>query len=161
MERGADHNIFMKVLNLCCSNAHRFEGWFGSEPDFRAQSDSGLVTCPICDDKTITRLPSAPRLNVSKQRDVGSAPRGPAEVAPGDQQTEAQGRWLRAMRHILSNTEDVGDRFPEEARRIHYGETANRGIRGQATREDADALSEEGIDVVSVSLPAPLKGPLQ
>ena len=68
---------------------------------------------------------------------------------------------MRAVRHILSNTEDVGDRFPEEARRIHYGETANRGIRGLATREDADALTEEGIDVMSVALPAPLKGPLQ
>ena len=151
----------MKVLNLCCSNDHRFEGWFGSELDFRAQSDSGLVTCPICDDKTITRLPSAPRLNMSKQRETSSAPPDSSQVSQGDSHTEAQGRWLRAVRHILSNTEDVGDRFPEEARRIHYGETANRGIRGQATREDANALSEEGIDVVSVALPAPLKGSLQ
>ena len=151
----------MKVLNLCCSKDHRFEGWFGSELDFRAQSDSGLVTCPICDDKTITRLPSAPRLNMSKQREAVSAPPDSAQVSQGDSQTEAQGRWLRAVRHILSNTEDVGDRFPEEARRIHYGETANRGIRGQATREDADALTEEGIDVMSVALPSPLKGPLQ
>ena len=151
----------MKVFNLCCSNDHRFEGWFGSETDFRTQSDSGLVTCPICDDKTITRLPSAPRLNVSKHREVAGAPPGAGHVSQGDSQTEAQGQWLRAMRHILSNTEDVGDRFPEEARRIHYGETANRGIRGQATREDANALTEEGIDVVSVALPSPLKGPLQ
>ena len=151
----------MKVLNLCCSNDHRFEGWFGSELDFRAQSDAGLVTCPICDDKSISRLPSAPRLNVSKQRKVVAPPPGSARASPSDLQTEAQGQWLRAMRHILSNTEDVGDRFPEEARRIHYGEAANRGIRGQATREDAHALSEEGIDVVSVALPAPLKGPLQ
>jgi hypothetical protein len=62
---------------------------------------------------------------------------------------------------MLRKTEDVGDRFPEEARRIHYGEAQERGIRGQATREDADALREEGIEVVSVAVPEPLKGSMQ
>ena len=65
------------------------------------------------------------------------------------------------MRRMLANTEDVGERFPEEARRIHYGEVEERGIRGQASREDADALREEGIDVVALALPVALKGPVQ
>ena len=146
----------MKVLNLRCAHDHRFEGWFASDDDFLSQRERGLLACPLCDDKTIGRLPSAPRLNVSKQR--GDAPATPpAELA----QTRIQRQWLRAVREMLNNTEDVGDRFPEEARRIHYGETQERGIRGRASPEDADALREEGIEVVALSLPEPLKGPLQ
>ena len=146
----------MKVLNLRCAHDHRFEGWFASDDDFVLQGERGLVACPLCDDKAIARLPSAPRLNVSTQR--GDAPPPPpAEIA----QARAQGHWLRAMRDVLNRTEDVGDRFPEEARRIHYGETKERGIRGRATAEDADALREEGIEVVAVPVPEPLKGPVQ
>ena len=147
----------MKVLNLRCAHDHRFEGWFASDEDFLSQGERALVACPLCDDKAITRLPSAPRLNVSTQRGDGAAPPAPAEIA----QARAQGRWLRAIRDVINSTEDVGDRFPEEARRIHYGETKERGIRGQASAEDADALREEGIEVVSVPVPEPLKGSLQ
>ena len=147
----------MKVLNLRCAHDHRFEGWFASEQDFVAQGEQGLVACPLCDDKTITRLPSAPRLNVSTQRGDAPAPPATGEIA----QARAQGRWLRAAREMIARTEDVGDRFPEEARRIHYGEAQERGIRGRATREDADALRDEGIEVVAVALPEPLKNPLQ
>ncbi|MEO5696800.1 MAG: DUF1178 family protein [Burkholderiaceae bacterium] len=146
----------MKVLNLRCTRDHVFEGWFASELDFHSQSDRGLLACPLCDDKTISRLPSAPRLNVSKQRDDSPALRA-AEIS----RARAQGEWMRSMREMMRKTEDVGDRFPEEARRIHYGEAQDRGIRGQATRADADALRDEGIEVVTVSLPEPLKGPLQ
>jgi hypothetical protein len=146
----------MKVLNLRCAHDHRFEGWFASDDDFVSQGERGLVTCPICDDKTISRLPSAPRLHVSKQR-AEAAPRAGADVA----QSRAQSQWLRAVREMIRTTEDVGDRFPEEARRIHYGETQERGIRGHASREDADALREEGIEIVSVAIPETLKGPLQ
>ena len=147
----------MKVLNLRCAHDHRFEGWFASDDDFLSQSERGLVACPLCDDKRIERLPSAPRLNVSTLRGEASAPPPAAEIA----QARAQGRWLRAVRDMINSTEDVGDRFPEEARRIHYGEARERGIRGCATREDADALRDEGIEVVAVSVPAPLKGTVQ
>lgn len=145
----------MKVLNLRCSNDHRFEGWFASDDDFQSQGERGLVTCPMCDDKAIARLPSAPRLNMTKQREA--TPTGTSMPV----QSQIQAHWLRAVRHMMANTEDVGDRFPEEARRIHYGETEERGIRGRASREDADALREEGIDVVAVPVPEPLKGPVQ
>ena len=147
----------MKGLNLRCSNDHRFEGWFASDDDFHSQGERGLVTCPMCNDTSIFRLPSAPRLNVSKQREVA-----PAETsAQVPMQAQMQAHWLRAVRHMMKNTEDVGDRFPEEARRIHYGETQERGIRGRASAEDAHALREEGIEVVAVALPEPLKGPVQ
>ncbi|HZT54818.1 MAG TPA: DUF1178 family protein [Burkholderiaceae bacterium] len=147
----------MKVLNLRCAHDHRFEGWFASDEDFSAQEQRGLIACPLCNDKAIARLPSAPRLNVSTQRGDASAPPGPAEQA----HDRAQGRWLRAMRDMLGSTEDVGDRFPEEARRIHYGETPARGIRGHASAQDADALRDEGIEVVAVPMPGLLEGPLQ
>ncbi len=147
----------MKVLNLRCARDHRFEGWFASDEDFASQGERGLIACPLCDDKTIVRLPSAPRLNVSTPR--GDAPAAPAagEIALA----RAQGRWLRALRDMIASTEDVGDRFPEEARRIHYGEAQERGIRGRATPEDADALRDEGIEVVAVAVPEPLKNPVQ
>ena len=147
----------MKVLSLRCANDHRFEGWFASDEDYQAQRDTERLGCPICDDKTIARLPSAPRLNVSTSRGDATQPPGAAEIA----QARAQGRWLRAVREVMNQTEDVGDRFPEEARRIHYGEAKERGIRGRATPQAADELREEGIDVVGLPLPEPLKGSLQ
>jgi hypothetical protein len=155
----------MKVLNLRCAHDHRFEGWFASDVDFSSQRERSLVACPMCDDKTISQLPSAPRLNVSKQRHARTTPaptasEGGGSVAMGSQ-VRMQAQWLRAVREVISNTEDVGDRFPEEARRIHYGETPERGIRGRASREDAEALRDEGIEVVAVPLPESMKGPVQ
>ena len=100
------------------------------------------------------RRPTAPRVRASaRRRDEGAA-------APGTG-NELQGAWLQAVRHMMASTEDVGARFPEEARRMHYGETATRGIRGQASREDADALRDEGIEVMALPVPAALKGPVQ
>ena len=146
----------MKVLNLRCTHDHRFEGWFSSDADFVAQDERGLIACPLCDDKAISRWPSAPRLNVSTQR-------GEPEVRPAAEVTEvnAQRRWLKAVREMMDKTEDVGDRFPEEARRIHYGEAQDRGIRGRASSEDAEALRDEGIEIVSLPVPVPLKGTIQ
>jgi hypothetical protein len=155
----------MKVLSLRCAHDHRFEGWFASDADFMSQRERSLVACPMCDDTTIGQLPSAPRLNVSKQRharaaEVATGNEGGESVAMGAQ-VRMQAQWLRAVRQVLSNTEDVGDRFPEEARRIHYGETQERGIRGRASREDAEMLRDEGIEVVALPLPESMKGPVQ
>ena len=143
----------MKVLDLRCGHDHRFEGWFDSEDDFLSQDRRGLVTCPVCADDQVTRLPSAPRLNVSNLRGE------PETAAVPDAQTAMQTQWMRAVRHLMDQTEDVGERFPEEARRIHYGEIEQRGIRGQASREETQALLEEGISVLP--LPPALKGPIQ
>jgi len=156
----------MKVLNLRCGQQHAYEGWFASEEDFVAQQGNGAVSCPLCGDTDTTRLPSAPRLRVSR----GEAARMPApheDAAPEPARTAAiaevtlQSQWLRAVRHVLASTEDVGERFPEEARRIHYGEVEERNIRGRASREEAEALREEGIEVTTLPLPAALKGPVQ
>jgi hypothetical protein len=84
-----------------------------------------------------------------------------AKAAPSAEAMTMQAMWLQAVKHVMANTDDVGARFAEEARRIHYGETEERAIRGQATREDAEALKEEGIDIVSLPVPAAAKGTIQ
>lgn len=148
----------MKVLNLRCANGHGFEGWFASEDDFLDQNGRGLLECPLCADKVVTRLPSAPRLNLSGAREP--APTEP-RPAPPAQPADVQAAWLQAVRRLVAETEDVGERFPEEARRIHYGEVPQRGIRGQATPEQREALREEGIETYALPLPPALKGPVQ
>jgi hypothetical protein len=143
----------MKVLNLCCPHDHRFEGWFASEAEFVSQSERALVECPLCGDTKVTRLPSAPRLN------LGSGTRN--ETQPVTQSPDLQNIWMQAMRRVIENTEDVGERFPEEARRIHYGEMPERGIRGRASTDETQALREEGIEVTPLPIPPVLKGPVQ
>lgn len=161
----------MKVLDLRCAHGHGFEGWFASEDDFLSQNGRGLVECPMCADRVITRMPSAPRLNLGTGRgDPVPAPTAPVTAAathpaegerPPAQSPDLQAMWMAAVRHAIANTDDVGPRFAEEARRIHYGETEARGIRGQATPQERQALQEEGIEVMSLPMPAALKGPVQ
>ncbi len=159
----------MKVLNLQCSHQHAFEGWFASEDDFQGQLARGLVTCPLCADPDIQKMPSAPRLNlsattcapsVSREVSVPVADSGSQQVvAPGGQAGQAE--FLRALRHVLANTEDVGGRFADEARAMHYGDAEQRSIRGQASRAEAIELIEEGIEVMPLPLPAAVKETLQ
>ncbi|WP_137896016.1 DUF1178 family protein [Ramlibacter sp. 2FC] len=150
----------MKVLNLQCVHQHGFEGWFASEDDFRSQLARQLVACPVCGDTAVAKLPSAPRLNLGAT--AGAAEVGaPAQAEPDPKVAARQAAWLKMVRHVMANTEDVGEKFAEEARRIHYGETEERNIRGQASREDTEALLDEGIAVLPLPVPAGLKGPLQ
>ena len=152
----------MKVLDLRCANGHGFEGWFASEDDYKSQTGRGLVECPLCADHVINRLPSAPRLNLSGAREPQPAPAAKPAVHPvSPQPADLQAMWLQTVRHLMANTEDVGDRFADEARRIHYGETPQRGIRGQTSDDERQALSDEGIEVMSIPVPAALKGPVQ
>jgi len=195
----------MKVWNLRCGQGHGFEGWFGSEADYQSQVERGLLSCPLCGDLQVQRLPSAPRLNLSGARDRQEAssgaqqparsgaaavasgrdrpsapPDGPHHATPGrpgtpqpgatqpgnltppnfDAMSEAlQTRLLEAVREVLAKTEDVGEQFADEARRIHYGDAEERGIRGQATAEQRAELADEGIDVFTLPVPDGLKGP--
>lgn len=166
----------MKVLDLRCAHGHGFEGWFASEHDYQQQLADGRLECPICGDRLIDKRPSAPRLNLSGAREpiaTTPPPKGtaaalaaspvpqPPAAADGPPPAALQALWLQAVQHVLKNTEDVGERFPEEARRIHYGETEQRGIRGLASPEERAALADEGIEVAALPLPAGLKGPVQ
>ena len=146
----------MKVLNLQCSHHHAFEGWFASEDDFQGQLARGLVECPLCADVQVSKLPSAPRLNLG-----ASAPQESKQEVMATPDIEMQAAWMKMVRHVMANTEDVGEKFAEEARRIHYGEADERGIRGKASREDTEALLEEGIEVMPLPIPAGLDGPVQ
>ena len=173
----------MKVLDLQCSQGHSFEGWFGSQDDYDSQRSRGLVTCPVCNDSEIVKMLSAPRLNLghgvapsatpvadtapsSASASAVPAPQGesPASadlaLAP-DTLQQMHVAMMNMVRHVMANTEDVGSRFAEEARKIHYGECEERNIRGQATREETEALLDEGIDVMALPVPENLKGPLQ
>jgi hypothetical protein len=149
----------MKVLNLRCAHGHGFEGWFASNEAFDSQLASGLVECPVCGDTAIVKLLSAPRLNLGNAKAPEAAAPTAASNVPAELSPEA--RWMRAVREVLAKTEDVGDRFADEARKMHYGEAQERGIRGQATPEQTEALLDEGIPVMALPIPAALKETLQ
>lgn len=147
----------MKVFNLGCTQDHHFEGWFGSADDYASQLARGLIECPVCGDTSIRKLPAAPRLNLSSSQ-AESALAAPASPTP----EQLQALWLRMARHIRENTVDVGDRFAEEARRIHYEQPPQaQGIRGVASREEAAELADEGIEVFSFPMPKASNEPLQ
>ena len=157
----------MKVLNLQCQHHHVFEGWFSSEDDYQSQRERDLVECPVCGDITVHKMLSAPRLNLLTSR-LDPAPVQNTELAANNVSSEpdsqvpatleSQSAWLKMVQHVIANTEDVGPEFAEEARKMHYGETEERNIRGQVSREETLSLLEEGINVVPLPIPAALKG---
>lgn len=151
----------MKVLNLQCDLHHVFEGWFASEDDYTSQLERGLLACPMCSSTVVNKLPSAPRLNLGAAQpgELTAAPT--QEQLPDKTQQALQAAWLQVSQRVMAQTEDVGERFAEEARKIHYGETEERGIRGRASREETEALLDEGIAVLPLHLPDAIKGPLQ
>jgi hypothetical protein len=136
----------MIVFDLTCAHGHRFEGWFASADDFDRQAKSVLVRCPVCDDANVVRVPSA-RVHVGSA--TVDTPRS-TEEAPEEAVAGGPDELIRKLREIVRSTENVGRRFPEEARKIHYEEVPARPIRGQASKDEADALREEGIDFASL-----------
>lgn len=127
----------MIVLNLHCRNGHRFEGWFASADAFEAQRRERMVACPVCNDGEVTRLPSGPRV-VSSVRGEG----------PAEDVATVQALLLDAMKAYVRGADDVGRRFADEARKIHYKEVPERRIRGVATTDEARDLAEEGIEIL-------------
>lgn len=130
----------MIILNLQCSEAHPFEGWFDSVEDFDRQADSALVACPLCGDKQVSRLPSGPRIRKAGGVAVEENPQFMAQM-------------MRRLAEMAKDSDDVAERFPEEARRIHYGEAEPRSIRGQATVTETRELLEEGIAILPMPFP--------
>ncbi len=115
----------------------------------------------MCGDTTISKKLSAPRLNLRHGQPPATVQPAQDVVATSDTHTALQAAWLGMARRILANTDDVGDKFAEEARKIHYGEVPHRGIRGKASQAESAALAEEGIEVMQLALPDALKGPVQ
>jgi len=139
----------MIVFDLSCEKSHRFEGWFGSADDFAVQVRGGNIACPLCGSLDIARQLSAPYVSTR-----GSEP--PHEPQPVMVANAARMLHKKFIEYVLHNTEDVGRRFPDEARRIFYKEVAERAIRGTASMKEVIELKEEGIDILAVSgIPVP------
>jgi hypothetical protein len=148
----------MIVFDLLCSAGHRFEGWFGSAGDFASQRDRGLLSCPSCGASNVQRVPSAARVNLGAQppKPAPAKPEKPVktpEMEGKDPFAIAQMLYSRMLDELFAKSEDVGKKFPEEARKIFYEEAPARAIRGQATQEEHDALVEEGIPVARIPVP--------
>lgn len=138
----------MIVFDLACQHDHRFEGWFASGEEFSRQQERGLLRCPLCDTAKVKRLPSA-RVRVSKgERPAPAAPspQPAAQRPPHEMMAGLPAEIVARLREVVRSTENVGRRFPEEARKIHYEESPARAIRGQASPEEAEALRDEGIE---------------
>ena len=129
----------MIVLNLSCGNGHRFEGWFASLEVFQAQAEDGQVTCPQCNDTIVTKLPAGPHVRrVVPEKVTG------AELTEDSEETGL----VASIEKLLRESEDVGTRFPEEARKIHYSESPARNIHGTASVAEVSSLLEEDIRVI-------------
>ncbi len=156
----------MIVLDLSCANEHRFEGWFASSAAFESQLARGLVSCPVCNGTEVRRLPSAPYVQTRSAPALEAPPGRPSAPAQrtssaiaaspssapdaGTLAPAAVAELLGALRRMAKAAEDVGERLPEEARRIHHGEAEARDIRGAASRDEIEELLEEGIMVLPV-----------
>jgi hypothetical protein len=131
--------------DLICEKGHEFDGWFSDSEAFEKQQKRGFVECTVCGSAKIQKQLMAPRLRAK----ANSKAEGQKMVAGGgDPRLAAMMQMMREVRaHVEKNAENVGDKFAEEARKIHYGEKEERGIYGNATHDEAKSLIEEGIDV--------------
>lgn len=156
--------------SLRCERKHAFEAWFANSADYERQKKRGLVTCPACGSASVEKAIMAPALarsGRSRRRDpapaageqpgsepaagdASAAAAAPEEKAPvaivSEQERELRRKLKELREHLLKNADYVGPRFPEEARRMHYGEVEHRSIYGEASPEEARALLEEGIE---------------
>ena len=146
----------MIVFNLTCGNDHRFEGWFASAAEFEQQQQSTLLSCPVCGSNHVNKALHAPYVNTGS---ADKPSRREHQAKNGTEQYANIGDAVsQLIEYLIANTEDVGDSFPEEARKIHYNETPERKIRGNASREDVKDLREEGIEVMALPVPRYLLG---
>jgi hypothetical protein len=144
----------MIVFDLeCRESRHRFEGWFGSSEDFTRQQERGLVACPECGNADVVKAPMAPSVGVKgNRRDVAQRPRPMASGIPPEV-VEVMHKLAQMQADALRSSQWVGDRFAEESRAIHYGESELGTIHGQATVEEAKALLDEGIAIAPLPFP--------
>jgi hypothetical protein len=127
--------------SLLCDNAHPFEGWFSQSADFDRQVESGFLTCPVCGSAAISKSLMAPSVSTARDKEARQ------QVTMDVVRHEAIAKLKDMVATIRANAEDVGERFPEEARKIHYGEADARGIMGKASLAEVKDLVEEGIEI--------------
>lgn len=127
----------MISFNLLCAREHEFEGWFAGSAAFEEQRARKLIECPVCGSRAVSKTVSAPNIASSRRR----------QDARKAETKKALQVMAKLKAHVRSTHENVGDRFPEEARKIHYGEAQERGIYGKASKDEVGALLEEGIAI--------------
>ena len=133
---------------LICASAHEFEGWFAASADFDDQQARGLVECPVCASKAVSKAIMSPAISGTKRRGLDQAP-APSQAM----MMEAMGR---IRQHVEDTFDDVGDAFAAEARAIHEGRSEDRGIYGQATSAEVRDLVEDGVPIAPLP-PEPIK----
>ena|SRR5438067_9379944 len=131
---------------LICKDGHEFDGWFSNSANYDAQRREGLLSCPVCGSDKVEKQLMTPGLPAKANRNREA--KQPVFTGPTDLRQQALIKMMRELRKsVEQNAEYVGDKFAEEARKIHYDEADKRGIYGEATVDDAKALIEEGIEV--------------
>ena len=139
----------MILYDLVCPRDHRFESWFRNSNVVEKLIKAGEVACPSCGSKKVQKAPMAPR--IAKSDEASQAASAAAEQRELEAAMQKANAALDELRQVIEkNCDHVGDRFPEEARKIHYGEAKGRGIYGNASREDAKKLLDEGIEVYAI-----------
>ncbi|MGV0879741.1 DUF1178 family protein [Martelella sp. FLE1502] len=132
--------------SLRCDNGHDFDGWFAGSADFDKQVESGFLTCPVCNSAKVSKSLMAPQVTTARKQESRKA------ALVDKAQREAMEKLRKAVAEIRANAEDVGERFPDEARKIHYGESEERGIIGEANADEVRDLLEEGIEIMPLPL---------
>jgi hypothetical protein len=141
---------------LVCDRKHEFESWFSNSAAYDKQATRGLVACPVCESVKVEKAIMAPRIGRGKKRSGRAelpaaaleAPSHVAMISPQEQEFRKKVKELRD--HLTKNADNVGKKFPEEARKMHYGESEHRSIYGEATPEDAKELHDEGIEFLPI-----------
>ncbi|MCC6205244.1 MAG: DUF1178 family protein [Hyphomicrobiales bacterium] len=130
-------------FSLHCEHAHEFEGWFRSNDDFDTQKKRGFVECPACGSNKVEKALMAPAVSTSRKQEKMA-------LAMGEQQRRAMAELKALSQKMRENADYVGDKFAEEARKIHFGEMEARGIYGEATAEEAKGLIDDGVDFMPI-----------
>lgn len=130
-------------FSLICDSEHEFEAWFRSSDDFETQKKRGFVDCPSCGSHKVEKALMAPAVSTARKQEK-------VALAMGEEQRRMMTQMKAIAEKIRANADYVGDKFAEEARKIHFGEADQRGIYGEATLEEAKSLAEDGVDFMPV-----------
>lgn len=133
----------MIKFSLTCERSHDFEGWFRNNEDFEKQQKRGLVDCPTCGTHKVEKALMAPAVSTGRKKEK-------IALAMNEQQRAAMAQLKALSEKIRENSDYVGDKFAEEARKIHFGESDARGIYGEATLDEAKSLAEDGVEFMPI-----------
>ncbi len=143
---------------LRCERGHEFDSWFQSSTAYDSQHKRGLVACPLCGSAKVDKAIMAPR--IARKAKSKSAPQpapapedaSPTSLVMAPQERELVAKLRELRDHVLKNADNVGNKFPDEARKMHYGDIEHRAIYGEATAEEASELIEEGVEVAPLPI---------